>query len=101
MTQNHCTCASFFTVRGTHKPDCPFWAGLVEESWEEECIDGAPWTQESRALHTKIKSLLASQRDEIQRKMEAHAGDFTEEDDGYFGRGFKHAVAVLAGLDKK
>lgn len=26
--------------------------------WEKECLDGAPWTQEGRALRDKIRSLL-------------------------------------------
>ena len=34
----NCNCASFFTVRGKHKNDCPAQEHIEEESWGSEAI---------------------------------------------------------------
>lgn len=33
----HCTCASFFTVKGVHKKDCPCYISIKTE-WEAEAL---------------------------------------------------------------
>ncbi len=52
MQVPHCTCTSFFTVKGKHKPDCPYFTSVRERELREA------WNKYSRRSEIDDENII-------------------------------------------
>lgn len=73
MTDNtlppeNCICASFYTVRGKHKPDCPLYRNTLDKILDEE-LGGFGKDSEVQAVLNVIKPQLKRKLKDREKQM--------------------------------